>query len=132
MSSFRRRVSRVVWSIVVLCMAAPIYAERPPESQDDATHVVVGTVEGVFSADRRSQVDYVVKIVVEKVERGDGVQPGDAFYVECFQRKRNAPRIPAAYGHSSVPREEERIRAYVIRDGSRCEGIYKDWYTAVR
>ncbi|MGC3965944.1 MAG: hypothetical protein QM775_00815 [Pirellulales bacterium] len=107
----------------------PALAERPPETEEDATHIVVGEVEGVYVLDTHEQHNYVVKIVVERVEKGDGVQPGDAFYAECFQRKRNAPQIPAPYGHTSVPKAGEFIRACVVRSGSRNEGIYKDWYT---
>ncbi|MBA4019993.1 MAG: hypothetical protein C0483_22740 [Pirellula sp.] len=118
---------------VALCFVTAVArAERPPESQDDATHVVVGEVAGVYVRETREQHDYVIKILVEKVERGEGVQEGDAFYAECFQRKRNAPRIPAPYGHTSVPREGDRIRAFVIRGGDRSEGIYKDWYVKVK
>ena len=108
------------------------FAERPPESQDDATHVVVGEVEAVYVLEDRSNRNYVVKIVVEKLERGTGFEEGDAFFAECFQRRRDAPRIPAAYGHRAVPQAGQRIRAFVIRGGPRSEGIYPDWFQVLK
>lgn len=125
------RGSRSIICLIACLVAAPALAERPPETEEDATHIVVGEVEAVFTQDTREQHNYVVKIVVDRVEKGDGVQAGDAFFVECFRRKRSAPRIPAPYGHKGVPKAGETIRACVIREGSRSEGIYKDWYKVV-
>ena len=127
----RRMLPAAFWAMSLL-FVSPVQAERPPESPEDATHVVVGQVESVFSYETRSDVHYVVKIVIDQVEKGDGYQAGDAFYAECFQRKKSAPRIPAAYGHQSVPKSGQRIRAYVIRDGSRCEGIYPKWFDGLK
>lgn len=123
-----------LWATLVLLLLVvrPALAERPPESQDDATHVVEGLVTGVFMREDRSNRSYVVRIVVDKVIRGADVKEGDYFYAECFQRRKEAPRIPAAYGHRAVPKEEQRIRAYVIRDIGRSEGIYSDWFQILK
>ena len=57
------------------------------------------------------------------------MKPGDAAYAHCFQRKRTAPRVPAAYGHRSVPVAGERIKAYLyLRSAQVYEGAYPDWY----
>ncbi len=123
--SFRNLAVVAAFAIFLVDAAC---GERPPESRDDATHVVVGQVAGVYSYQDESNTHYVIKLEVQKVERGAGVAEQDLFYAECFQRKKSAPRIPAAYGHKAVPKPGQRIRAYVIRGPLRNEGIYPDWF----
>ncbi|MBL8827991.1 MAG: hypothetical protein JNM18_13520 [Planctomycetaceae bacterium] len=128
-----RRFAMLMFALVLQAALLPAArAERPPESAEDATHIVVGTVESVFSYETRSNHHYVVKLIVESVEKGDGVAEGDAFYVECFQRKKSAPQIPAPYGHKAIPKAEQRIRALIVREGPRSEGIYPRWFDVKR
>ena len=51
------------------------------ELKDGATHIVVGVVQRIFSTttERENWRDttFVAEIAVEKVEKGDRIQPGD-------------------------------------------------------
>ena len=46
-------------------------AERKPDKPKDATHIVSGTVDGVFHRETKEQNQYIAQIRVETVERGD-------------------------------------------------------------
>src|SRR5262249_16561594 len=70
--------------LTVLGLPAETYAERRPEGRSEATHVVVGTVEGVYLRERGDTRYYLVVIAIEKVEKGDGFKPGGTFYVGCY------------------------------------------------
>jgi hypothetical protein len=107
-------------------------AERPSESREDATHVVVGEVVQVFVDDSEYSASYVVKIAVEKVERGTGVAKDDYFYVECFKTKPTPePRVGPG-GHKAVPKPNQKIRAFVMKGPFRSEGLYPDWFEVVK
>jgi hypothetical protein len=115
-----------------LALCAPAFAERPLEPRDSASHVVTGTVQGVFRRDAGSEYQYVVRIRIEAVQKGDGYEPGDTFFAYCFQRKADAPPQPSAGGHKSIPKEDQRIRAYVHRRNGLFEGNYKDWFDVLK
>ena len=48
----------------------------------------------------------------ERPPEPKAVQPGQVLDARCFQRRRDAPRVPAAYGHQQVPREGDIIWEY--------------------
>ncbi|MFK7850573.1 MAG: hypothetical protein AB8D78_06300 [Akkermansiaceae bacterium] len=105
--------------------------EKVPERREDASHVVVGKVSEVFKSDGQEYVAYVVKIQVEKVEKGKGPAKGHFFYAECFERKpHEGPGVPepGASGHTGVPKAGERIRVFTNNGNSANEGVYPDWY----
>jgi hypothetical protein len=54
-------------------------AERAPEDRRQATHVVVGTVEGVYVRKDERSLHYIVEIAVEKVEKGTARRRGTRF-----------------------------------------------------
>ena len=126
---------RLIQSVCLLlpfaCCAAAL-AERPAQDRKEASHVVVGTVERVFQSDRGPELGYIVAIRIEKLEKGNGYEDGDVFYAYCFQRKRNAPRVPSASGHRAVPRPEQRIRAFVNRQYGEMEGVYPNWFDVLK
>jgi hypothetical protein len=137
--------------LAALGLAAETFAERAPEPRSQATHVLVGTVAGVYTREEQDTRYYLVEVAVEKVEKGEGFKPGDTFYVGCYlwvpdyykgrrltedQQKRLALR-GAAY--SGVPKEGERVRVYAKHDAVYANGrrgkytaIYPDWYEAVK
>jgi hypothetical protein len=137
--------------LAALGLATEALAERAPEERSRATHVIVGTVAGVYTRDEEDTRYYLVEIAIEKVEKGEGFKPGGTFYVGCYlwvpdyhkgkkltkdEEKRLAFR-GAAY--DGVPKEGERIRVYakhnaVYANGrpGKYSGIYPDWYEAVK
>ena len=137
--------------LTALGLAAESYAERRPEERNESTHVIVGTVEGVYVREREDTRYYLVEIAIEKVEKGEGFKPGGTFYVGCYlwtpdyykgkkltpeEQKRLAFR-GAAYG--AVPKEGERVRVYAKHDAvyangrpGKYSGIYPDWYEVLK
>jgi membrane-associated protease RseP (regulator of RpoE activity) len=103
-------------------------AERPPEPKQDADLIVTGRVGKVYTNTDSVNVNFIVEIEVQTTQKGQAFPSGQILDARCFQRRRDAPRVPAAYGHHQVPREGETIRAHLMRrpDG-RYEGTYPDW-----
>src|SRR5262249_13881836 len=115
-----------------------------------ATHVVLGTVAGVYMREEKDTRHYLVEIAIEKVEKGEGFKAGETFYVGCYlwipdyykgktlteeEQKQLALR-GAAY--DGVPKEGERVRVYAKHEAvyangrpGKYNGIYPDWYDVV-
>jgi hypothetical protein len=137
--------------LAALGPAAETFAERAPEPRAQATHVVVGTVAGVYAREEKGTRYYLVEIAIEKVDKGEGFKAGGTFYVGCYlwnpdyykgkkltkeEQKQLALR-GAAY--NGVPREGERVRVYAKHDAvyangrpGKYSGIYPDWYEVVK
>jgi hypothetical protein len=130
--------------LTALAVATIAYAERAPEERSQATHVVLGKVEGVYARDEGDTRYYLVEIAVEKAEKGDNVKPGETFYVRCYllipdyykdkklsarEQERVALRGP---GYDSVPKEGERVRVYAKCWSGKYDGIYPNWYEVVK
>jgi hypothetical protein len=147
------RCHRIIGTVLLtaLGLAAVTYAERRPEGRSEATHVIVGTVEGVYVRQEKDTRYYLVEISIEKVEKGDGFKPGGTFYVGCYlwtpdyykgkklspgEKKRLALRGGA---YDGVPREGERVRVYAKHQAKyangrpgKYDGIYPSWYEVVK
>jgi hypothetical protein len=140
------RFRRVICTacLAAITLATGSFAERAPEDRKKATHVAVGTVQGVYVREEQGTRHYIVEVAVEKVEKGDGLKPGESWYVGCYlwnpdyykgktlseaERKRLVFR-GAAY--DGVPKEGERIRVYAKHGWGKYAGIYPDWYDVVK
>ena len=130
-------------AVTALAFPSDVLAERPPEQRDQATHVVLGTVEGVYVREDGRARDYLVEIAVEKIEKGDGLKLGEPFFARCYlwnpdfykgkklsekEQKQLAPQGPA---YDGVPKEGERVRVYAKHRAGKYHGIYPDWYDVV-
>ena len=131
--------------VSVLTSAHFALAERMPDKPEDATHVVTGTVQRVFSRETKDQFQYIVEIKVDHVERPDSLTPSKLLSVYCFRAKRiervlratTLEKFEAALasvtesGHSAIPREGQRIRALAKTRNGRLEGLYPVWFSLV-
>jgi len=83
---------RLFWSAAILASAlvgtpelteADVPRARPePRQVEEATHVVMGLVTGVYSAEPRGvETLYVIEIRVERLEKGDGPKVDEIMYV---------------------------------------------------
>ena len=137
--------------LAALGLAAETCAERRPEQRSEATHVILGTVAGVYLRQKGDTRYYLVEIAIEKVEKGEGFKPGGTFYVGCYlwtpdyykgkkltpeEKKRLAFRGAAYEG---VPKEGERVRVYAKHAAKyanggpgRYDGIYPRWYEVLK
>lgn len=147
------RCQWISWAALLTALgsAAEVYAERRPEERSEATHVIVGTVEGVYVREEKDTRYYLVEITIEKVEKGDGFKQGGTFYVGCYlwtpdyykgkklspeEEKRLALRGGA---YDGVPKEGERIRVYAKHQAKfangrpgKYDGIYPNWYEVMK
>ena len=118
-----RRASSILF-LIAIAVSAPVGAEVPLKSkaqlQDQATHIVVGKVETVYSV--RSENDdwvdtqSVAEIVVQRVEKGDRIQTGDLAYGRFWNRNwigKGNPE-PHSRGHMGPP-TDELVRVYLVR-----------------
>jgi hypothetical protein len=118
--------------VLLVLGATSVWAERPPEPKQDADLIVTGRVGKVYTNIDSANVNYIVEIEVQSTQKGQAFPPGQILDARCFQRQRDAPRVPAAYGHHQVPREGDTIKAYLMkRPDSRYEGTYPDWIDAM-
>jgi hypothetical protein len=117
---------------VALLAVEPARAERPSEKRDKADYVLSGVVTAVYSRETTGYREYVVAIKVEEVEKGAGVKKGDTFRAFCYQRKEGKGGLEFdTTGHSTVPKEGQRVKAFVNRADGRNEGVYPDWIDVV-
>ena len=147
----RCRWIRCAVLLVVLGLAKEAFAERRPEERSEATHVIVGTVEGVYVREKGDTRYYLVEISIEKVEKGDGFKPGATFYVGCYlwtpdyyKGKKLTPqeqtRLTLRGGpYDGVPKEGERVRVYAKHQAKyangrpgKYDGIYPGWYEVLK
>ena len=137
--------------LMALILATDTFAERRPEDRSEATHVILGTVAGAYVREKGDTRYYLVEIAIEKVEKGEGFQPGGTFYVECYlwtpdyyKGKKLTPeeeKLLAFRGaqYCGVPKEGERVRVYAKHQAKyangqpgKYDGIYPDWYEVVK
>ena len=80
-------------------------AEMPPQTRDQATHVVTGVIRQLDASNSRFgndgvRTEYFAVIAIEKVEKGKGLKVNDTIRVHWFQvTKRPSDMMPAGYGH---------------------------------
>ena len=103
-------------------------ADRPVEHRTDADYVIVGNVDAVYVRDAGAYWNYIVELKVEGVEKGNGLKPGDTFRAFCYHHKPGKGGFFDEAGHDAVPREGQRIKAYISRGNGRHEGIYPNWF----
>jgi hypothetical protein len=131
-----RRLQLFVVAIaaVTLFYCCQSWAERVPDSPEDATHVVTGTVRGVFHRETEEDMQYIVKIEVSDSETPKTVKASDVLLVYCFQRKPHrglGNPAPGESGHTVVPKEGQQIRALAKYRHGTLQGLYPDWFTVV-
>src|SRR5262245_6897593 len=106
--------------IVLALLGTPAQAERVPDRREDASHVVSGTVKRVYSRDSsppgwnaETYTHFVLALAVDAVEKGKGVAGGEVIYVHCFQCTRAGLFAPGMGGHTRIPGEGDRVRAFL-------------------
>jgi hypothetical protein len=137
---------RIIGAVMLAAgaLATESLAERAPEDRQQATHVVIGRVDGVYVRKDERTLHYIVEITVEKVEKGDGLKPGEALYVGCYlwdpdwlkgkklseqEQKQIALEGPA---YDGVPKEGQRVKVYARHVQGKYVGVYPDWYDVLK
>ena len=109
------------------------FADRPNESRNAASHVIVGEVLAVYVSETKSYKHYALAIEIEQVERGLELLQQDVVYVTCYQRKPGQSSLDAdSEGHLSVPKAGERVHVFLQGQRGRYEGLYPDWMDVLK
>lgn len=95
----------------------------PEQLQMTATHVISGLVKDIYSTMER-EGDYevtrfIAEIVIEKVEKGDGLKAGELAYARYWRqnwRGKGTPP-PGTSGHRGLPKKGDAIKVYLVNKG---------------
>ena len=132
--------------LLVLIASSDLFAEKAPESKDEADHAVTALVESVYTrtvtldagtAFETRQIEYVIELDVQEVQRGEEAKVGKRFYVHCFKRDDSAltpgaTPPPGASGHRKIPKEGQIIKAYTRYAHKMHNGLYPQWFDLVK
>jgi hypothetical protein len=123
----------LVW---VIGLAGVAWAEKvdmtPEEMQKTATHIVVGKAEQIFARTEKAgnyeYTRYVAEVRVDKVEKGDGFEPGDLMYVRYWHKRWLGPGDPPpdTSGHRGEPAPGDTMRFYTSKNAYDGFGTTKD------
>jgi hypothetical protein len=120
---------RLAATLAALLILTAARAERVPLSPEqqkaEATHVVTGTVKGVYAKDVESglygkgtvETRYLLEIEVRGVEKGAGVEKGDIIYARCWRLKARGATglVPGPSGHFGIPAEGAAVRGFLAK-----------------
>jgi hypothetical protein len=110
-----------------------VRAERPTQKRENADYVVTGTVTAVYSQETDGYRNYVIDIRVDKVEKGAGIKKGELFRAFCYQRKPGKGGLKYdSRGHTQVPKEGQKVKAFVNRARGLYEGVYPNWFDVLQ
>jgi hypothetical protein len=91
--------------------------------QKMATHIIVGKVTEIYKRELESGDEkrtlFVAEVKVEKIEKGEGLQPGELAYVRYWQSEwigEGEPAPDSELRYSSAPRPKQRLRMYLTKN----------------
>ncbi len=129
------------WTLAATLLLAfsattPVLAAKAltPKAQLEkaATHVVVGKVGSISSTTnldaQYATTTYTAQIVINRVEKGDGLKPGDVVEVRYLTRGWQGSGSPPPFdsGHSPRPKQNDAVRAYLVNQGYNGAGYTTD------
>lgn len=143
---FRQAILFVAPILLTLFEAPELFAEKAPESRDQADHVVTAVVHAVYTRTRKlddgspfetRRIEYVIELDVQEVHRGEEARVGKRFYVHCFQRdnsdlKPGTTQPPGVSGHSAIPKPGQTIKAYTRYAHKTHNGLYPQWFDLIQ
>ncbi len=97
-----------------------------------ATHIVVGKVGSISSTTnlhgQYATTTYTANIAIDRVEKGEGVKPGDVVEVRYLATgwRGSGPPPPFDSGHSPRPKQNDTVRAYLVNKGYNGAGYTTD------
>ncbi len=122
--------------LLALSSATTVFAAKAftPKAQLEkaATHVVVGKVGSISSTTnldaQYATTTYTAQIAINRVEKGEGLKPGDVVEVRYLTRGWLGSGSPPPFdsGHSPRPKENDAVRAYLVNQGYNGAGYTTD------
>jgi hypothetical protein len=116
-------VIRIICGVTVLA-GVSLLARSDDKRLDDgqlenkATHVVVGTVRGVYTSESdkdKGVTHYVIEIEVEGVQKGQGPKSREVLYARCWKRKEKPESPDISNGQAEIPAVSAYVRVYLKR-----------------
>ena len=114
----------VLGAITAWGAKAPV---SPEGLQQEATHIVSGTVIEVTSKTQKSKVEtawginrdrvFKIKVKVKRVSKGNGVNAGDEIEVVAWQPASRIPFMPGLQGHGPIPNKGNTVKVYLQGKG---------------
>jgi hypothetical protein len=119
--------------LLVILTASVAYAWKAatPKAklEKDATHIVVGKVRSIsFGKIVRPQFEitnYVAEIVVDRIEKGQGLKAGDVVHVRYHWTVSRIPYVGDP-GHRPRPNKDDSARVYLVNQGYNGAGYTTD------
>jgi len=129
-----RRISVASTLLLVSALGVGLVrAERPTQKRENADYIVTGKVTAVYSQETDGYRNYIIDIRVEKVEKGAGIKKGELFRAFCYQRKPGKGGLQYdSRGHTQVPKEGQKVKAFVNRARGLYEGVYPNWFDVLQ
>ncbi len=130
--------------LLAASVTTPVFAAKAltPKAQLEkaATHVVVGKVGSISSTTKLDAqyetTTYLAQIAINRIEKGDGLKPGDVVEVRYLTRGWRGSGSPPPFdsGHSPRPKQNDAVRAYLVNKGYNgagytTDGHYDVYYT---
>ena len=119
--------------LLAMFMASAAYAWKAatPKAklEKDATHIVVGKVRYISSsktvAPQFETTNYVAEIVVDRIEKGQGLNAGDVVHARYHWTESRTPYVGDP-GHRPRPNKDDSVRVYLVNQGHNGAGYTTD------
>jgi hypothetical protein len=106
--------------LAMVCLLAR--ADEPPlregQLEAKATHIVFGSVKGVYASEREKEKGvtyYVIEIEVRRSTKGEGPKEGEVLYLRCWKRNKKSDDPTVNNGQIQIPPESKRVLVYLRR-----------------
>lgn len=134
----KRLVSVCLLGVALIAAAgrAEIVPQSPDELDKNATHIVVGTVRFIGSAERRDK-DWlksggVVEIKVSEVEKGKRIEVGDCVYPRFWTQAWIGKGDPPPYGSGHhLPSVGDRARVFLKQNDGGYDALLPNGFEVI-
>lgn len=113
-----------LFAAVIFCSSMPASADvkpaKPADLAREATHIVVGKVIGIYTSSKMRKdsemIQIVAEISIQKVEKGNGLQPEQLVYVRYWQTRwtgKTPERPDSSFSFHNAPKAGNQVRVYL-------------------
>jgi hypothetical protein len=122
-------VRELIVIVAVLALAGVVWGALPPLSperlKEEASHIVVGEVRVVYSAERAGErggfVDrvYCIEVMPSAMEKGEGLKEGRVIFARTWRPAKRPAGWAGPQGQDVIPEAGKRVRVYLVegKDG---------------
>jgi hypothetical protein len=124
-----RTLRLAVQCVVLGAIVCGAYAEKvdmtPEKLRQTASHIILGTVLQIYERSETNggwdTTHYLAEVEANAVEKGDKISKGDLVYIRYWRRgwvgaENDLRRIDTS-GHRGLPKRNEFLRIYLVRNG---------------